>query len=200
MKRILILALAIFLLAACSTKEPKEPEVVEDENNIEQNELEKEPENVEEEPSESEEEPEKDESTNEGETNEDTTNKNEETESSDKGITNVNDLVDLTFAILKAQNEADYAFLESVLSKGSKLNKSTNTFTFNNVTYPHEQEFLTDNTAADLEHRYVHDEDKKSVIVGFAAADYENEYNYVIDFEFVLEDGSYKMNDMDINK
>lgn len=177
MKKILLLALAIVLLAACSTNKPKAPEVVEDENNAQQNEPE-------------EQEPEKEEATN----------SNNEKEPEKQKYTEVDELVDLTFAIFKAQNEKDYAFLESIISKDTKLNKKTNTFTFTNASYTHEQEFRTDKNAADLEHRYTNDEDKNSVIVGFAAADYENEYNYVIDFEFILEDGSYKMNDMDINK
>lgn len=185
MKKILLLALMVVLLASCSTKEPIEPEVVENENNMEKNESEV---NDVEEPTESEIVP----------GNEDTTNNEEAPATS--GITDVDDLVDFTLAIFKAQTENDYVFLESVLSSGSKLDKQTNMFTFNNATYPHDQEFLTDKNAADLEHRYVHDDDKNSVIVGFAASDYESEYNYVIDFEFILEDGSYKMNDMDINK
>lgn len=206
MKRILLLVLAMVLLAACSTKEPKEPEVVEDENNVEQNESEEnepvvepeEPEEIEEE--EPEENPVQEDPPQEDEANEESAEKDEEKTPEKPKYTEVDDLVDLTFSILKAQNENDYAFLESILSNGSELNSKTNTFIFTNVTYPHEQEFRTEENAADLEHRYVHAEDKQSVIVGFAAADYENEYNYVIDFEFILEDGSYKMNDMDINK
>lgn len=212
MKRILLLALAMVLLAACSTNEPKEPEEAKDENNVEQNESEEneaevepeeseEPEEIEEAEAEEPKENSVDEDpVQEDEDNEESAEKDEEKTPKKAKYTEVDDLVDLTFSILKAQNENDYAFLESILSNGSELNKKKNTLSFTNVTYPHEQEFRTEENAADLEHRYVHAEDKESVIVGFAAADYENEYNYVIDFEFILEDGSYKMNDMDINK
>lgn len=199
MKRILLIVLAMLLLAACAAKDTNEPEIVEDENNVTQNEPEEiepeeEPENVEE-PTEPEETPEKEE-----EATEETTNNETEKTPEKPKYSSVDELIDLAMEIFKAQEEKDYAFLESILSSGAELDKTTNMFMFNDIIYPHEQEFLTEKKAADIEHRYIHDEEIKSVIVGFAATDYENEYNYVIDFEFVLEDGSYKMNDMDINK
>jgi len=108
--------------------------------------------------------------------------------------------VDLAYEIFDAQEKQDYDFLESVLSQGSTLDKKTNMFSFENVTYPHEQEFLTAEDIGELEFRYTHKEDEDSIIVGFGAINYETESSFVIDFEFVNENGTWKMNDMDINK
>ncbi|MEI3613405.1 lipoprotein [Pseudogracilibacillus sp. SO30301A] len=110
------------------------------------------------------------------------------------------EIVDLAYDIFDAQNDNDYDFLQSVISKGTKLDKKNTIFIFENVTYPHEQEFLTDDDLGELELRYTHEENADSVIVGFGAIDYENESSFVIDFEFIKEDGKWKMNDMDINK
>ena len=110
------------------------------------------------------------------------------------------EIVDLAKKIFDAQNDHDYDFLQSVISKGTKLDKENNKFVFENVTYPHEQEFLTDDNLGELEFRYTHEDSADSVIVGFGAIDYENESSFVVDFEFIKEDGKWKMNDMDINK
>lgn len=110
------------------------------------------------------------------------------------------EIVDLAKKIFDAQNDHDYDFLQSVISKGTKLDKENNKFVFENVTYPHEQEFLTDDNLGELEFRYTHEDSADSVIVGFGAIDYENESSFVVDFEFIKDDGKWKMNDMDINK
>lgn len=108
-------------------------------------------------------------------------------------------LKEKVYKIFAAQREYDYYYLTSVLSDGSELDKDNNLFTFNNVTYPHDQEFLDEVAEDDLEFRYTHEEDDGVVIVGFAAIDYENESSFVIDFQFVLDGNEWKMNDMDIN-
>lgn len=125
---------------------------------------------------------------------------------SDAGITNdlvkdgVGQLETLTLHIFEAQNENDYDFLQAVLSSGSSLNEEHHIFTFENTTYPHEQEFIVVDDAKDLEHRYTHEVESGIANVGFASIDYEKEYSYVIEFEYVDEDGRWKLNDMDINK
>jgi len=108
-------------------------------------------------------------------------------------------LKELGFSIFNAQHEENYEFLESILSEGSTLNKKKNSFTFDDVTYPHEQEFIQADPN-DLEFRYTNEGDDESWIVGFAVVDYETESSFTIDFQFVHEDGDWKMNDMDINK
>lgn len=109
-------------------------------------------------------------------------------------------LVDVTYDIFAAQRKLDFDYLESVLSKGSKIDRDKKVFIFNNVKYPHEQEILDGIKEEHLEYRYTHEEDKDSIIVGFAAIDYENESSFTIDFQYIKENGNWKMNDMDINK
>jgi len=108
-------------------------------------------------------------------------------------------LVDLTYDVFTAQREKDYAFLESIISKRTSLDKDKDIFSFENVTYPHKQELLTI-PEDDLEYRYPHEVDAETMIIGFAAIDYENESSFTIDFEYIKENGEWKMNDMDINK
>lgn len=209
MKRILVLLAMIGLLAACTSEEPVEKSpVVEDEteqNNETPNETET-PDTNEEEP----EEPTKEEPTPEVNEDEPSDVPEEETppvgdvEEEEEDTPVVTDdpeqLVDLTFAVFEAMEKEDYDFLQSILSKGSSLSVEEKLFTFENVGYPHEQEFITNESAAEIEHRYTNDEDPEKVIVGFAAIDYVNEYSYVIDMEYIIEDNVWKMNDMDVNK
>lgn len=109
-------------------------------------------------------------------------------------------LIDLANKIFDAQKVQDYSFLESIISKGTKIDQNSDTFYFENVTYPHEQPFLTKEDLGEIEFRYTHENNKDSIIVGFGIINYEDEFSYVVDFEFVNEDGTWKMNDMDINK
>lgn len=109
-------------------------------------------------------------------------------------------LIDLAYQIFDAQREQNYTFLESIISKGTKLDKENDMFYFENVTYPHEQPFLTKEDQGKIEFRYTHENNKDSVIVGFGLINYEAELSYVVDFEFVNENGTWKMNDMDMNK
>ncbi len=125
---------------------------------------------------------------------------NENTNNGNENQTTEEILKEKVYAIFAAQRDSDYDYLTSVLSEGSELDQKNHLFIFNDVTYPHEQEFLDDIAENDLEYRYIHEEDSGSIIVGFAAIDYENESSFVIDFEFVLEGDEWKMNDMEINK
>lgn len=109
-------------------------------------------------------------------------------------------LIDLAYQVFDAQREQNYTFLESIISKGTKLDKENDMFYFENVTYPHEQPFLTKEDQGKIEFRYTHENNKDSVIVGFGLINYEAELSYVVDFEFVNENGTWKMNDMDMNK
>lgn len=198
MKKLTIFALLIMLLAACSS--PQDTSKTENEEQVNETEEteEVEDETVEEQDVDSQEPDKETESTN---TESDSNASTEENNSQEANEGNVEeDLVALTKKIFTAQNNYDYDFLASVLSKGSKLDKENNKFIFENVTYPHEQELLTEENAGNLEFRYTHENNPDSMIVGFAAIDYENESSYVIDFEFIREDGKWKMNDMDINK
>ena len=110
------------------------------------------------------------------------------------------EIIDLSYDIMKAQDKQDYDFLQSILSSGTKLNKKNNKLKFENVTYPHEQKFLTEKDIGELEFRYTHETDNDSVIVGFGAINYETESSFTIDFEYIRENGNWKMNDMDLNK
>lgn len=110
------------------------------------------------------------------------------------------DIVEFAFHIFDAQVEEDYAYLESVLSKGSSVNKKNNTIQFDDVTYPHEYEFLSKKDREFLDERYIQEEKDGSVIVGFEVTDYANETSYIIDVQFIKEDGKWKLNDIDINK
>lgn len=109
-------------------------------------------------------------------------------------------LFELGFDIFEAQVEEDYDFLESVLSEGSSVNKEENTFQFDNVTYPHEYEFITEKDFRFLDERYANGNEKEGVMVGYEVTDFETESSYVIDTEFIKEDGKWKLNDMDVNK
>lgn len=96
-------------------------------------------------------------------------------------------LIDLAYQVFDAQREQNYTFLESIISKGTKLDKENDMFYFENVTYPHEQPFLTKEDQGKIEFRYTHENNKDSVIVGFGLINYEEELSYVVDFEFVNE-------------
>lgn len=125
---------------------------------------------------------------------------NEEADGEEK-LTNL-DIVELGYAIFEAQVEEDYDYLESVLSKGSSLNKDNNTIQFDNVTYPHEYEFITKNDLLNLSERYINPDgdNDESVIVGYEVTDFATESSYIIDSQYIKEDGKWKLNDMDINK
>lgn len=109
-------------------------------------------------------------------------------------------VIDLAHQIFEAQKEQNYSFLESHISKGTKVDRNNNILIFEDVTYPHEQDFLTEADLGEIEFRFTHENDNGSVIVGFALVNYEEEMSYVVEFEFVQEDGNWKMNDMDLNK
>lgn len=109
-------------------------------------------------------------------------------------------LIDLGFEIFDAQVDEDYDYLESAISKGSSIDKANNTFQFDNVTHPHEYKFITEEDRRFLSERYVNGDDEKGVIVGYEVTDYETESSYVIDTEFIKEDGKWKLNDIDVNK
>jgi len=107
-------------------------------------------------------------------------------------------LISMAEKVMEAQFNKDTDYLKSVISKGTKIEGAS--FSFNDVTYPHKQEFFTKETASELSFRYPHKNSEESYIIGYAAIDKVNDYSFVIDFEFVLEDGEWKMNDMDVNK
>jgi len=131
----------------------------------------------------------------------DDSNASENEEDDDAGEESADDdIVEFGFSIFEAQANKDYDYLASVLSKGSTLNKDKNTIQFDDVTYPHEYEFISEKDFKNLDERYIHDEDDGSVIVGYAVVDYETESSYIIDAVFIKEDGKWKVNDMDINK
>jgi len=109
-------------------------------------------------------------------------------------------LIDVTYDIFAAQRNLDYDYLESILSEGTTLDRDKNIFNFNNVKYPHEQELLDEVEEEHLEYRFIHEESNDSIIVGFAAIDYETESSFTIDFQYIKENGQWKMNDMDLNK
>ena len=212
MKRLVIFIGLILLLAACNsqTNTENEPNEVEpDEEVVEEETDEETTEDGEAEPK-----------TEETDANEDENNTNEQPEqtndseqanqqtnrqlNNDDNENVVDDghekLVNLAYQIFDAQTEKNYEFLESIISKGTKIDKDNDTFYFENVTYPHEQPFLTEEDLGDIELRYTHENNKNSVIVGFGIINYETEYSYVVDFEFVNENGNWKMNDMELNK
>ena len=200
MKKYTILALFILLLAACNSPQSTSPAKEEVNEEEEQQQVEETPNEEVDTEDEKEAEPEE-ETNNPADSNDaNTESPTLEEKEPEKKEDPEKELVDLTKKIFAAQNSQDYAFLESVLSKGSKLDKKNNTFTFNNVTYPHKQEFITEKNAGKLEFRYTHENSPDSFIVGYGAIDYENESSFVIDFEFIREDEKWKMNDMDINK
>ena len=124
---------------------------------------------------------------------------NEQNDDTDKSEASAEDaLKELSYKIFAAQREEDYDFLEDKLSKGASLDKGSNTFTFDNVDYPHEMEFVQ--TEEDnIEYRYIHEVDADTIIVGFGIVDKKTELSFTIDFEYIKENGEWKMNDMDKN-
>lgn len=109
-------------------------------------------------------------------------------------------LIDLAHDIFQAQKERDFDYLQSIISSGTKIDRDEAMFSFENVTYPHEQPFLTEDDLGEIEFRFIHETDEKSMIVGFGVINYETEFSYTVDFEFVQENDEWKMNDMDLNK
>lgn len=124
----------------------------------------------------------------------------ENSEKSDESeiVEDEKEFMELGYDIFKAQEEEDYAYLNAIFAEGASLDKESNTFYFEDVTYPHEQEFIQVKQS-DIEYRYIHEEDAETMIVGFAVVDYEAEFSFTIDFEFVQENGEWKMKDMDMN-
>src|SRR5690625_1850637 len=125
---------------------------------------------------------------------------NDEATDSDEEDFSYDTLIELGFDIFEAQVEEDYDFLESVLSEGSSVNKDDNTLQFDNVTYPHEYEFISKEDYQVLSERYVNGNEKEGVTIGYDVTDFETESSYVIDTEFIKEDGEWKINDIDVNK
>lgn len=116
-------------------------------------------------------------------------------------VDNHQEVVDLAYDIFEAQQQKDYAFLESVVTKGTKIDKENNQFIFEDAASPFEMEFFTKEDLGKLEFRYTHEEDGM-VYVGFGAihpGDSEAT-SFVIDFTFVKENGEWKMQSMDVNK
>src|SRR5690625_3204851 len=201
MKRIVFLIGIILILAACNS--PSQNDEIE-ENNREQTDLGNNDESTSE-PNNIREEDEGGASDNNGEGDTNLVENEDEQDkisSDNKGNekSTEDQLVDLTYNIFAAQRNLDYDYLESVLSEGSTLDKDKKMFTFNNVKYPHEQELLDEVQEDHLEYRYINDENEDYIIVGFAAIDYENESSFTIDFQYIKENGEWKMNDMDVNK
>lgn len=209
-KWILFLAL-ILVLAACSSG--NNDDANEQEGNVEPEETKEiAEEEVTNEEKESESESETDEQTNGGEVGTQSTEK-KPAEKEKKASTQVDnkeserpkvdehqDVVDLAYDIFDAQHKKDYAFLESVASKGTKVDRKQNKFIFENVTYPFEMEFFTKEDLGNLEFRYTHEDDDGTVFVGFGAIHSGDQSSFVIDFEFIEENGTWKMKSMDINK
>lgn len=110
------------------------------------------------------------------------------------------DIVAFGFAVFDAQINEDYDYLESVLSKGSSIDRENHTIQFDQAASPHQFEFITEEDRANTGERYIQDEDDGSVIVGYEVIDYANESSYIIDVQFIKEDGEWKVNDMDVNK
>ncbi len=127
------------------------------------------------------------------------TDENPSEESSEAGDAE-NDILGFGFELFDAQVDEDYDYLESVLSKGSSLDRENHTIQFDNVTSPHEYEFISKADRDNLDERYIQEEDDGSVIIGFEVIDYMNESSYIIDVQFIQEDDEWKVNDMDINK
>gem|GEM_PF-2966905 len=196
MKRLIILLGMILILAACNS--PSQNDGIEE---SEQNEAETNDESV---SNQDEEETETTDNEENATQDSEAVDENEEDNNSSDNKGNEksteDQLVDLTYNIFAAQRNLDYDYLESVLSEGSTLDKDKKMFTFNNVKYPHEQELLDEVQEDHLEYRYINDENEDYIIVGFAAIDYENESSFTIDFQYIKENGEWKMNDMDVNK
>lgn len=212
---IMLLAAIVLVLAACSDSDANEPkDVKEKDSHVEDKVMKEKADEVSEADEDTETEVEKKESDEAG--NGDTKEKasdsadteksdeksDEKTEKSEKDEENKEeediDIVKLGFDIFEAQANEDYDFIESVLSKGSSLDRDNNIIRFENVTYPHDYEFISKRDFQNLSQRYMQEED--SIIVGFDVTDYQNESSYIIDVEFIKEDGKWKLNDMDVNK
>lgn len=206
MKKTWIMLLAAFalVLAACSDAETSEPEdVKEKDSHVEDKMMEEKADDVSEADEDTETEVEKKESEESDEAEDGTTDATEEKKSDEaKEEDNTEkkdiDIVEFGFEIFEAQANEDYDFIESVLSKGSSVDRENNIIRFENVTYPHDYEFISKRDFKNLSQRYIQEED--SLIVGFDVTDYENESSYIIDTEFIQEDGKWKLNDMDVNK
>lgn len=220
MKKIMMLLVVFGMLfaVACSNdtsdsepeKDKNEQQVPEEEDDADEEEVESDEPEEEENGNESEKEKEETGTTEteEEEPEKDTEQKEEETEKEDKQESDdqpkeaanpEKELKDLGFEIFKAQKEEDYDFLKSILAKGASLDQSSKTFSFKDVTYPHDQEFIQVKQS-DVEYRYIHEENDKNMTVGFAVVDYETESSFTIDFQFVKEKNKWKMKDMDMNK
>ncbi len=201
MKKTWIMLLAAFalVLAACSDSETSEPEdLKEKDSHVEDKIMEEKADDVSEADEDTETEVEKKESEETEESTSDATEEESDESEEDKTEEEEIDIIEFGFDIFEAQANEDYDFIESVLSKGSSVDRENNIIRFENVTYPHDYEFISKRDFKNLSQRYIQDED--SIIVGFDVTDYENESSYIIDTEFIQEDGEWKLNDMDVNK
>ena len=196
----------ILVLSACSGDDDNaEPEDVKGKDSQIEEKEQKESESSDDESEEektSEENEETDDSEDESDDNDEATESDSEDEDKDedKEDFSYDTLIELGFDIFEAQTEEDYDFLESVLSEGSSVNKDNNTLQFDNVTYPHEYEFISKEDYQVLSERYVNGNEKEGVTIGYDVTDFETESSYVIDTEFIKEDGEWKINDIDVNK
>ena len=197
----------ILVLSACSGSGEDDSAEPEDVKGKDSQIEEKEQKETESSDDESEEEEEKDDSAEESDDNDEETDDsdkesddNDEATDSDEEDFSYDTLIELGFDIFEAQVEEDYDFLESVLSEGSSVNKDDNTLQFDNVTYPHEYEFISKEDYQVLSERYINGDEKEGVTVGYDITDFETESSYVIDTEFIKEDGKWKINDIDVNK
>src|SRR5699024_2048099 len=154
MRKVLFILFIATVLVACQSKDNGQTnnEPKEETNNEVNNEVDNEEQNATENDTETEiEKVETNEENNEAEDN--VANENEtENNASNEATNEANDdtekeLIALGEKIFQAQFDEDIDFLTSVLSSGSKINDKT--FSFENVTYPHEQEFFTEETASD---------------------------------------------------
>ncbi len=180
-----------------ATDEADKEEIDQDDEAVEEKEEET---TIEKKPSEQEETADTNESEASSENSDDKEQSNEESANKEEEDIDEEDMIDLAYLAFDAQAEEDYDYLESILSEGSTLNKENNTIQFDNVTYPHEYEFLSKKDRDFLSERYVQIKGDSKVLLGFEVTDYSDESSYVIDVVYLKENGEWKLNDMDINK
>ena len=201
-----IAALSLMLvLSACSDDDEAAPEDVKEKDNQTEEKEQKEPESSEEEEEvetsvEKQESDDDDDSEESEESDSDEESNDDETSDSEDEEFSYDTIIDFGFEIFEAQAEEDYDFLESAVSEGSSVNKEDNTFQFDNVTHPHEYEFITEKDYQFLSERYVNGSEEEGVTIGYEVTDFETESSYVIDTEFIKEDGEWKIKDIDVNK
>lgn len=200
-KTLFILVFALLLIAGCSGENNPDP----NQNNEEQNEVNnQEPVN---------DTNNHDETNNEGNNpdtnsgaNDDQPNgENVANDDHDNSVNNNNDdpedemtLKEKTYNFFVAQRENDVEKMKSYLANTASYDEKEDIFYFDDITYPHEMERF-EIADQDLDYRYTQEE-ADYVIVGFASVNYEEEYSFVIDFTWILENDEWKIQDMDVNK